>query len=182
MFDFGPDHRLNMRVGWMLSDPTAMTAYVAGYREAAEALFEHIDRSPAVPDFILFPFAFLWRHFVELSLKEIIVLGCALDGKQAPKKFHHELRGLWRDARLVIERTEPKRGDPALAIVEARVLALADIDPTSQGFRYATDTKGARSLPAAPSHVNLRLFHEAMIEVASFFEGVTSLLMEWVES
>jgi hypothetical protein len=34
VFEFGPDHRLNMRVGWMLSDPMGMTAYVAGYREA----------------------------------------------------------------------------------------------------------------------------------------------------
>lgn len=176
---FGPGDpfQLNACVGWVQSRPHDMHGYVEGYRKAAVALFESVVASNESPDYLVFPLTFLWRHHVELGLKDIIAAGRQLAGE--PWAFptnQHRLLTLWNEARPHII----KCGDPAapeLGNVEANIREFEMIDPSSTGFRYPLNqalTEG--SLPNAPEWVNLRVLHDAMEAVANFLSGVRSEL------
>ncbi|HHS8916416.1 TPA: hypothetical protein ACTVMT_005267, partial [Escherichia coli] len=54
------------------------TAYTEGYRRAADILINHIDESGRDQDFLVYPVLFLYRHHLELLIKQIIGLALAL--------------------------------------------------------------------------------------------------------
>jgi len=171
---FGPGSppKLNACVGWVQSKPDLMTGYVEGYRRAATALYEWVVATGTSPDYLVFPLAFLWRHQVELALKEIIAVGRVIDGKEGDFPPNHRLKKLWTEARPHIEKCGPAHA-PELANVEANIYEFESIDPGADGFRYpqGKDQHG-RSMPNAPDLVNLRVLHEGMTAIANFLEAV----------
>jgi hypothetical protein len=70
----GDDRRYIADVRWVQSRKDFF-GYVEGYRRAAETLFESLEHTPQSPNFMVWPLAFLWRHFIEISLKDIIATG-----------------------------------------------------------------------------------------------------------
>ncbi len=167
---FGAGHPpgLNANVAWVQSRPRDMYGYIEGYRRAAGALFEYAVASRASPDYMLFPIAFAWRHYLEIALKDIIAAGRELAGEAWGYPNGHRLLKLWAEARPHIA----ELGDPSadeLTIVEDNLREFDRIDHVGDGFRYPLNS--ARSHPSLqdpPANVNLRLLHEAMDAVATF--------------
>lgn len=175
---FGPGEpaELNACVGWVQARPHDMFGYVEGYRKAAVALFESTVATNTSPDYVVFPITFLWRHHVELALKDIIATGRQLAGEPWGFPANHRLLELWKEARPhIVECGDPFA--PELANVEANLREFGEIDPRSDGFRYPLNRdRTERSLPNAPEYVNLRVLHEAMEALANFLSGVRSEL------
>jgi hypothetical protein len=125
------------------------------------------------PNYLVFPFAFVWRHYLELALKDIIIAGCESSGEDV--KFlsnKHEIMKLWRQARPHIVECGPE-DDPVLVNVESCLKQFEDIDPWAVGFRYPVKKDlTTASLKNAPPVVNIQGLHEAMLELASFFTCV----------
>lgn len=48
--------------------------YIESYREAGEVLTTHVLQD-GIADFLVFPILFAYRHWLELRLKSLIVLG-----------------------------------------------------------------------------------------------------------
>lgn len=119
------------------------------------------------------------RHCIELSLKEIIAVGRRQDGGGWGFPNHHQLLDLWKEAKPYIIQTGLE-GDvgPEVGNVEANIVEFEKIDPSAQGFRYALDRSGDRSLATAPEVLNLRVLHDAMEPLATFLSGVSSVLQE----
>ena len=176
------DGHLNARLGWALSNPRDMTGYIVGYKDAAEALFQHAKTVGAIPDFLLFPIAFMWRHAIELSLKEIVAIGRVVDGRPWGFPEHHRLGDLWREAKpYVIRAGPPDHEGPEVANVEENILELEGIDPSAQGFRYPVARNGDPGLKDAPTLLSLRLLHEAMQAVTNLLEGVSSVQQQGLD-
>jgi hypothetical protein len=176
------DGRLNARVGWVLSNPREMTGYIIGYKDAAEALFEHAKTVGSLPDFLLFPIAFMWRHAIELSLKEIIAMGRVLGSRPWGFPEHHRLADLWTEAKPLVISTGPQgHVGPEVANVEANILELETIDPSAQGFRYPVARNGGPGLQGGPTTLSLRLLHDAMQAVTNLLEGVSSVLQQGLD-
>lgn len=175
---FGPGEpaHLNACVGWVQAQPREMFGYAEGYRTAAVVLFESAVERGMSPDYLVFPLTFLWRHHVELALKDIIATGRQLAGEPWGFPPHHRLLDLWNDAKRHVLMC----GDPAapeLANVEANLVEFENIDPGADGFRYPLNrARTSRSLPNAPEHVNVGALHEAMEALANFLSGVRSEL------
>lgn len=152
-----------------------MLGYVEGYRRAAVALFESAVESNT-PDYVVLPMAFLWRHHVELALKDIIAAGRLLAEEPWGFPAHHRLIDLWNEARPhIIQCGDPDA--PELDHVEANLREFERIDPWSDGFRYPLNRdRTARSLPNAPEYVNLAVLHEGMEALANFLSAVRSEL------
>jgi len=176
---FGPGEprHLNANLDWVLGTvEVGNRAYSLGYLRAAEALYVHSTECGRLsPDYIIFPLAFLWRHYVELALKEIIVLGRELQGEAFTKlPTHHRLLALWEAAKPYII-VHGSLDSPELANVESNINELERIDPYATGFRYLLDrSQKARGLTEHPSDVNLGVLQEAMVALGAFFEGVNS--------
>ena len=99
---FGPgDGRFDADIRWVQSQRNDMYGYVEAYRQAASAMFNSAI-SPETfmnPNFLMFPLAFIWRHQLELSLKEIIAAGRQIDGQAWDFPPGHRLLPLWQEAR-----------------------------------------------------------------------------------
>jgi hypothetical protein len=150
-----------------------MHGYVEGYRRAAETVFETVaGRSP---DYAVWPLVFLWRHHLELAMKDIIAAGRAIDGEATGFPTGHDLLKLWREAKPHIQNCGPKES-PELRNVEASITEFQDVDPGADGFRYPVmrNNPKSRSLPNAPAHVNLATLQEAMLGLSNFFSAVRS--------
>ncbi|HWW15185.1 MAG TPA: hypothetical protein VN310_11035 [Candidatus Dormibacteraeota bacterium] len=124
--------------------------------------------------------AFLFRHYLELSLKSIILAGRFLskDGQNAPSEeavpaWGHKLGELWK---LVLRDAKPKMqaGDwdnLDAEFVEKCIGEFEMIDPHGLAFRYADE--GAESL-----RVHFQWLYAIMEHVHQVLEGIRVYLVE----
>jgi hypothetical protein len=180
-FGPGPEGHLNACVGWMQSRPNELDGYLEGYRRAAMVLFASAIANNTSPDLVVFPLAFLWRHHIELSLKDAIATGRLLEDKDWSFPDGHKLWDLWMTAKPYIHRCGPKNA-PELKNAEANIKEFEKIDPYADGFRYPLNKdRSARSMPNAPEYVNIRLLQDAMEALGNFFHGVRAELSSQLE-
>jgi hypothetical protein len=176
---FGPGVRSHPRttanLDWsFLSGNERMFGYVEGYRRAAQAVFSLLDGGLNSPDYVLWPLAFMWRHHLELAMKDIIARGREIQGDEWGFPEHHDLVKLWHEAKPHIVECGPE-SSPELDNVEAGLVEFQTIDPYADGFRYPVGKRlQRRSLAKAPEQVNLHLLQEAMESIANFFSAVQS--------
>jgi hypothetical protein len=104
-------------------------------------------------------------------------------GKAAAPRGH-SLCALWSDAEPFIIETGPK-GDETHLIVKDRVVAFENLDRLSDGFRYPTTGTGKKEAPSlakAPTHINMSILHDVMLETANFLSGVVSQLIADIDA
>ncbi len=158
-FCFGPSqgrHR-DANITWVQGQPD-IYPYAEGYRRAAIALMDSMPEHQQNADFLIWPLAFLWRHHIELMLKDIISKGRRLSGEATGFPESHDLATLWRDARQHIVRCGPNDA-PELTHLDAAIQEFQSVDPGATGFRYPFAIKqGGRGLPHAPDRINLDAF------------------------
>lgn len=129
--------------------PDHSTAYTEGYRRAADILIGHIDASGRDQDFLVYPVLFLYRHHLELLIKQIIGLSLALaeePDRHQYKKDDHNLNNLWPLAQTLILEVDDSYRPSDFKIVKEVVKALHQADERATDFRYAQRNDGTRSL------------------------------------
>ena len=154
--------------------PDHGTAYTEGYRRAADILINHIDESGRDQDFLVYPVLFLYRHHLELLIKQIIGLALALaedPDKHQYKKDDHNLNNLWPLAQKLILEVDDSYRPSDFKIVKEVVKALHQADERATDFRYARRNDGIRSLEGI-HYVNTRRFGKKMGEASDLLDGV----------
>ncbi len=123
--------------------------------------------------------AFLFRHYLELSLKNIILAGRFLtkEGHNAPREnavpaWGHNLSELWK---LVLSDAKPKMeadwGNYDTEFAEKCIAEFDAIDPKGMAFRYTGE--GAASLS-----VHFKWLHAIMEHVHQVLEAIRVYLIE----
>lgn len=123
--------------------------YVEGYRTAADHVVEAIVGRAARGQFdlLLHPVVFLYRHHFELALKMIILIGRRYFDEKDDVPTGHDLMGLWREARRLLEKRWPD-GDQEVDETVTRLLGeLEGFDPKGTAFRYPDTTDAQTSFP-----------------------------------
>lgn len=154
--------------------PDHGTAYTEGYRRAADILIGHIDASGRDQDFLVYPVMFLYRHHIELLIKQIIGLALALaeePEKHQYKKDNHNLNTLWPLAQKLIMDVDESYRPSDFKIVKEVVKALHQADERATDFRYARRNDGTRSLEGI-HYVNTRRFGEQMGAASDLLDGL----------
>lgn len=159
---------LNACAGFIQGD---RIAYPIGYRLAAEHLFEYIAHyRQGLNDTLLLPIAYLWRQYLELQLKQLIDCGRRLYKDEGGFPPHHNLRGLWTEARTYLEQYQS--GAPETRAADRLIEEFSQIDPGSFDFRYPLDKKGAKkTLERVPPLVNLGNLNSGMKRLANFLDA-----------
>ena len=140
----------------------------AGYRIAADILVDQTEEEVWLRDKLVFPILFCYRHFIELTLKDLL----QSYGKLAdiePNAANHDLDQLWRNFRTLIDRMgDVDADDGSTPIVEGWVKEFKKIDPLSQAFRYPTGKKGApfNAVQESIDLVNLQII---MVKMDTYF-------------
>src|SRR5262249_43699545 len=82
-------------------------AYSEGYRRGARLLVQYVAENHLDQDFLVYPIVFLYRHHVELVLKDVLKRAPGLTGRSltAAAEKHldfHDLVDLWSDVQPVL--------------------------------------------------------------------------------
>jgi hypothetical protein len=145
---------------------SAWCIYADGYRRAADLLVETV-RSTYELNTVIFPIVFLYRQYLELTLKEVVAYGRYLANADIPLAGGHNLSELWKEARGVICKhvTDVSKAD--LDLIQARVERLATLDPTSEGTRYPITKNRRSSFDFDAPAVNIDELFNDMSELAA---------------
>lgn len=138
--------------------------YSIGYLEAARHLVKHVLTTHSDQDTLIFPIVFLFRHHIELLLKRLVILNCAvikrqLNGEERSHLKNHRLDLLWKDIKLTLPHSRkaanlPKITSAELAGVNSYIRQINELDPDSQSFRYAVSANGDSTL-AGVTRINI---------------------------
>jgi hypothetical protein len=185
----------------------AAGSYAYGYKEAADKVVESAKHDIQNPDPLFFPVAFLYRHYLELTLKELVCLGRSInaiepsfdsrsrrcpqcDHKWSVKEdvlFQHNLDKLWKQVRKLIKDESANDGrevTEAIDAIEKIVQEFHILDGSGQETRYARNKKGEWSLTAPGGHqlrhqrVSLENLRLTMEKVERFLEASYCMLDE----
>jgi hypothetical protein len=121
--------------------------YAVAYKEAADRLSSSMSDTFG-RNLLGAPMLFLYRHYVELHLKSLLLdAGELLDDPQAVPPKHYLLQ-LWERVRSLLLRVGPGSNGGWLDRADEVIAQLAALDPTSLAFRYPVDNGGKPSLPS----------------------------------
>lgn len=150
--------------GWFVtsfsSDPWRdFGVFARGYSLAASSLAEDLLSRAGFADFEAYPVVFLYRHSLELYLKNVIYQSALLagfrfmDGVDSRLHNTHDLVSLSEAAAELLRRLFPQ--DYGLEVFCEEMLAVSQdfsgIDGDSFAYRYPIDTQGRPSTPRGQS-------------------------------
>jgi hypothetical protein len=175
-----PDWQNNACLNFL--QESSQSAYAEGYKLGARLLVQHVVETHADQDFLVYPIIFLYRHHIELALKRIIgrqpsLVERPLSADVQAHRGKHRLGPLWQDLKPMLAEiceaagwTVPDRDD--MEGIDNYIRQLEELDPNSYSFRYASSKRGAASLPADLTHINLRHFAEMLERLAAYLDGI----------
>ena len=141
---------------WRPTTPRQWHLYAEGYHEAAEQLYLSWQATQGCPDYFIFPMVFLYRHYIELRLKELIQSTASYLSLPSDWPYVHDLARLWDIVHPRLARISPEEPASDAANAGRLVKELALLDQLSSGCRYpVADT-------AAFEHLDVDNFFHAM--------------------
>ena len=155
--------------------------YTEGYKVAADIAVENAISTRSSMDMLVFPIAFLYRHFLELALKETIGIARKYLGIAGSFPTNHNLHNLWHVCRPLLEEAFSSSPPEDLDNVQSIILQYATKDPLSTLFRYPVDKDG-RASRIDSARLNLENLKEVMDGLYSFFIGVQSAMEEGISA
>ena len=150
--------------------------HIVGYRRAADILVEHILRGDASREYFVYPVVFLYRQYLELRMKRIIVEGQALFGEEPAFPATPTLEPLWGQCSEVIRRVWPQNhgsGDRAAIASIIRQLDVADQD--AMVFRYPA---GNPAMKGGVCRIDIRTLAEVMDTLAGCLDGAAASIWD----
>ena len=147
-------------------------SYAIGYKQAADFLAQRFLENYRGMDTLIYPIVFLYRHYVELCLKQMIVAGQSL--LEQPKDFKdiHDLVNLWKPCREILQENWPEEPVATWDNVEKLIKEFNQQDTDGMNFRYPVTTKKKGRKPTLPAldRVGIGNLYDVMQRLACFFE------------
>ena len=148
------------------------------YLECANELIERSVEDSSKLDVYIYSVVFLYRHSVELLLKELIWMSNYLlgRGKTFPKK--HDLTELWRalknNATSLLTSDFPLN-EEEVQYVEAILEEIMRHDPKSYAFRYPFDKKMKRT-HSDVNHINVKSLYERLNQIHEYLGRISYMI------
>jgi hypothetical protein len=140
--------------------------YEHGYKQAADMLCQKtLDEGPVHT--LVFPIVFLYRHYIELSLKLLLLDASRFMADVSEPQHNHDLRTLWKEARKILPAVWPEVQPEQVEAAEACIIEMSEHDPGSMAFRYPFDKKSDLHLEKLHS-VDLRNLKDVMDGIGNF--------------
>ncbi|MHC4541138.1 MAG: hypothetical protein ACYS74_15370 [Planctomycetota bacterium] len=151
------------------------------YLESANALIEITARDTSKLDVYVYSAVFLYRHSVELLLKELIWMSNYLLGKGKAFPKHHRLMELWKtlksNGRSLLKSDFPMN-EKQVQYAETILGEVVKYDPDSAFFRYPVDKKMKR-LDSRIHHINVKNLYEQFNQLHENF-GQLSYMIDYL--
>lgn len=156
------------------------------YLQGAKMLVRHLGEDGLYRDVGILPICFMYRHFLELTFKQIVWDGRRLLGEDARIQElcsggkAHELLPLWNKIEDIMKSVFPDESLPNETLLMREVVNwFHEADGRSFDFRYPFDHQQQACLEGI-RHINLTTLVSAM-EVSDFFlSGVAGAICEYL--
>jgi len=161
--------------GFCLNAAGNWHAFAWGYKRAADILAEHVSAAVSGGDLIIYPIVFLYRHHLELTLKDIIRRGNELLDAPVSQRGNHSLGELWKDCRSMLERAGMPVDIPEVPEAvpfETCIEEFERLDPQGVSFRYPEEKSGTPILLPGLDSIDLSNLRK-VVERMSFFLEIT---------
>ncbi len=145
-------------------------AYAEGFKMAADIIvknYEDFDKN-----FLVFPIVFLYRQYLELRLKEIIIIGYSSLNKDKKIHFNHDILILWYEVRKIIMELWPDQSEYELEAIDGLIKEFSRADPASYCFRYPED-KNRKTFHYDIMLINLENLSEVIEKIANIIDGAS---------
>lgn len=145
--------------------------YALSYRTGAELLFKYVELSgERHNDLVVYPLVFCWRHYIELTLKQLVRSMRLLSNCSGNADLDdHRLMSLWNELQPHLPALGAPPGD--IKTVGRTIQYLSRFDPGSFAFRYPTNRDGSSTQGAIPPRINLRRLDMVMRGIANWLEA-----------
>lgn len=152
-------------------DIASFGLYAMGYKDTADHLVEHATRIGQ--DFVVYPIMFLYRHYIELSLKNIFYISQQLQDLPVKEYREHNILILWEKVMIALKNVPGDYFGEFIPVVldniKDRLEEFNKLDPGSFSFRYPTDSDNI-GLPEENIPFNIRQVQEVMSEISKFLD------------
>jgi hypothetical protein len=159
--------------------PTLATV-ATSYKGGADALAHAARKGDATLDCVILPIVFLYRQYLELSIKDLVETTRAIEEDSSGYPKHHNLKELWTEAKRLIKQHYGEDTPPEIDYIDPCIEEFHQHDPESFSFRYPTDKKGNVNLRGL-NHINLRNLYETMDRIAAFLDCIGADLGQKLE-
>jgi len=160
--------------------------YIESYRDVARALVEisvaDDHERMSMPHLAGIPVLFLYRHYLELVMKELLLDGARVmdqpvTSAELAERFGHDLRRLWEACKETVDVIWPGSSDwraNELAVLTEQIGELAAVDPGSFSARYPVGRDGTKSLPAETfMSYDVAVFADGVERIGDIITGMT---------
>jgi hypothetical protein len=155
--------------------------YAEGFKRLADIGVAHIEETGRSHDFLVYPAIFSYRHFIELTLKEVIRNATRLLDRPVVIPSTHNLSALWDTAEPLLMEIEPE-STATYGDVRECLARFAELDPISESFRYPVKRNGDATLPPDLKNLDLRQVRDVVERLGSFLDAAathTSVLLDY---
>ena len=166
---------LGRRVAYLGGFGTNFSRYAIGYKDAADALIDHIFEKDSGADLQFYPIAFLYRQYLELRLKQLLITGGHVVYYESKLIPVHDLRRLWTDVKKILKAVWPDTHAEEMNALEQCIEELHTLDANSMSFRYPVDRGGQYTLLGL-DRVDLENLKNVMHRISSFLDASSDAL------
>ncbi len=172
----------------------AWNAMANAFKEGADHLVDWVvdgRTGPMSGAFMTYPVMSDYRHYLELSLKGILIdlqewelLANRLAGKdvgQANPEYNHQLMEVWRRVRKLLYRVDAnelategvrEQSDAKYDAIEDRIKEFDDIDRKATSFRYPVDKNGKPTAGVALGHKEMLQVKNVVAALEFYLSGI----------
>ncbi len=177
-----------------LDEMFASTVRVDGYMSAAAHLFNEIQRRSVdgLEHWLVYPMYFLYRHAIELSLKEFLCRAECQSRLTTEQKNNinriHNLTDLWKMIKPWAQTVLPNTMSEATNAFEAMLDEITERDPDGQGGRYQriTDPKDKKNknfmVFANITPLRAQAIRDGSVAILNFLQHIRSHYGEQLQS
>lgn len=121
---------------WLKNPANKFFLYSEGYKKAGEMLWTFCNENKFYSNTLIYPLVFTYRQFLELKLKELIIMGYRYLNVEKDFADEHSLIKLWLTYKNEILNSIENIDSKILDNVEKIISQFNTEDPKSMCFRY----------------------------------------------
>lgn len=156
---------------WLQNPTNKFFLYSEGYKEAGDRIYEVINQNNFYANTLIYPLLFNYRQFVELRLKELIIMGYKYLDQGKDFADEHSLSILWATFRneILSKLHDLKDFQNEFNNVERVIDSFNQEDPKSMNFRYPVSRGPKRKANIKRSTIDIENFKNVMDKLVFFF-------------
>lgn len=153
------------------------STYATGYKKAADLVVDQVKNGIGYQDFLVYPVMFLYRQYLELSIKNLIFMSWRLLNITSDDDLRaHDIKRYWSKCNALLQQISPGDSIQALRDVGRLIDQFSEHDPISMAFRYPVSlpdkaTKERKPTLQGLSVVNLRNAQDVIANISVLFAG-----------